>query len=74
VSCKIKRTKRFMKRGMTYRRGSSAIVKKTIRLLSLVDNRSLSRDEEQYIILRFSGLAADACSLSLQVGNDAFEA
>jgi hypothetical protein len=42
--------------------------------LSLVNNRSLSRDEEQYIILRFSGLTADACSLSLQASDDAFEA
>jgi hypothetical protein len=73
VSSTIKRTKRFYEEGYDLPPGKLRY-KKTIRLLSLVNNRSLSHDEEQYIILRFSGLAADACSLSLQAGDDAFEA
>lgn len=38
-------------------------------LLPLVCGRYLSRDDQQYAILQISGLAADACSLSLKVGH-----
>ena len=51
-----------------------AIAKEAIFLLPLINNRSLSRNEEQYVVLRFSGLAADAYLLSLQVSDDVFEA
>jgi hypothetical protein len=32
------------------------------------------RDDQQYVVSTFSGLAADACSLSLQAGDELFEA
>jgi hypothetical protein len=50
------------------------IAKRAISLLPLINNRCLSRDDQQYMALRFSGLVADACSLSLQADDDAFEA
>jgi hypothetical protein len=42
--------------------------KEAIDLLPLVQNRSLSIQDQQYVVSHFSGLAADACSLALQVG------
>jgi hypothetical protein len=40
-------------------------------LLPVVNNRSLSRQNQQYIVSRFSGLAVDACSLILLQLTDA---
>ena len=51
-----------------------AIAKQAVHLLPLINNRSLSREDQQDVASRFAGLAADACSLSLQAGDDAFEA
>jgi hypothetical protein len=39
-----------------------------------MNNRSLSCDDQQYVVLGFSGLVADACSLLLQAADDVFEA
>ncbi|OGE48761.1 hypothetical protein PENARI_c026G10257 [Penicillium arizonense] len=39
-----------------------------IDLLPLVHNRSLSIQDQQYVVSFFFGMAADACSLALQVG------
>jgi tetratricopeptide (TPR) repeat protein len=50
------------------------IAEQATNLLPLMNNRSLSRDDQQYVVSAFSGLAADACSLVLQTGGDAFEA
>jgi hypothetical protein len=43
-------------------------------LLPLINNCSLSRDDQQYVVSRFSSLAADVCSPLLQTGDDVFEA
>jgi len=51
-----------------------AIAKQAVHLLPLINNRSLSREDQQNVVSRFAGLAADACSLSFQAGDDAFEA
>jgi hypothetical protein len=40
----------------------------------LINNRSLRREDQPFVASRFCGLAADACPLSLQAGDDAFEA
>jgi hypothetical protein len=53
---------------------ASAIAKEAVHFLPLVNSRSLSREDQQHVVSRFSGLAANACSLSLQDGDDAFEA
>jgi tetratricopeptide (TPR) repeat protein len=50
------------------------IAKQAVQLLPLINNRSLSRQDQQHVVSRFSGLAADACSLSLQASDDAFGA
>jgi len=50
------------------------IARQAVHLLPLMNNRSLSREDQQDVASRFAGLAADACSLSLQAGDDAFEA
>ncbi len=47
---------------------ASSMAQAAIKLLPFVCGRYLSRDDQQYAILQISGLAADACSLSLQVG------
>lgn len=39
-----------------------------IDLLPRVHNRTLSLQDQQYVVSLFSGLATDACSLTLQVG------
>lgn len=44
-----------------------------IELLPLVHNRSLSIQDQQYVVSYFSGLAAIACSLALQVGRSPYE-
>jgi tetratricopeptide (TPR) repeat protein len=41
------------------------IARQAVQLLPLINNRSLSRQDQQHVVSRFSGLAADACSLSL---------
>ncbi|KAF2403292.1 hypothetical protein EJ06DRAFT_326122 [Trichodelitschia bisporula] len=43
-------------------------------LLPHVHNRSLSRNDQQHVVSLFSGLAASACSLALQVGKPPSEA
>ncbi|KAI9683056.1 MAG: hypothetical protein M1822_006251 [Bathelium mastoideum] len=40
----------------------------TLEVLPRVHNRSLSHQDQQYVIAHFSGLAASACSLALQIG------
>jgi tetratricopeptide (TPR) repeat protein len=54
--------------------GASAIARAAIYLLPTISNRSLNRNDKQYAVSRFSGLAAVACSLSLQVDSDAAQA
>jgi hypothetical protein len=39
-----------------------------INLLPLMNRRILSRDDQQYILAKFAGLAAKACSLTLESG------
>ncbi|XTI93403.1 TPR-like protein [Cenococcum geophilum] len=39
-----------------------------INLLPYVYNRSLDRQDQQYVVSHFSGLATSACSLALQIG------
>ena len=48
---------------------ASLLAKAAIELLPFVCDRYLSRDDQQYAILQISGLASDACSLSLRNGN-----
>ena len=48
---------------------ASSLAQAAIALLPLVCGRYLSRGDQQYAILQISGLAADACSLSLKVGH-----
>jgi tetratricopeptide (TPR) repeat protein len=50
------------------------ISKEAIDLLPIMNNRSLDRQDQQYVLSKFSGLISDACSLSLQIGDDAEEA
>ncbi|KAJ5117770.1 hypothetical protein N7448_011402 [Penicillium atrosanguineum] len=45
-----------------------------IELLKLVNNRSLTLQDQQYVLSHFSGLATQACSLALQTGQPIFEA
>ncbi len=45
-----------------------AIAKQAVHLLPLINNRSLSREDQQDVASRFAGLAADACSLSFRPG------
>jgi hypothetical protein len=49
-------------------------IRNTIHLLPLANNRSLSCDDQQYVVLGFPGLVADACSLLLQAADEVFEA
>ena len=53
---------------------ASTIAKQVVSLLPIMNNRSLNRDDQQHIVSRFSGLAADACSLALEVGDSPFQA
>ena len=48
---------------------ASLLAQAAIKLLPFICGRYLSRDDQQYAILQISGIAADACSLSLKVGN-----
>lgn len=50
------------------------IAKEAIKLLSIVNARFLSYDDQQFAVSHFSGLAADACSLLLQKGEQPYEA
>jgi len=50
------------------------IAKQTVHLLFLINNHSLSHKNQQDVVSRFAELAVDACSLSFQASNDAFEA
>lgn len=49
---------------------ASSMAQPAIKLLPFACGRYLSRDDQQYAILQISGLAADACSLSLKAGRD----
>jgi hypothetical protein len=44
------------------------------RLLPLINNRFLSREDQQYVVSQFSGFPADICALMLQTGHHASEA
>ncbi|KAL4747469.1 CHAT domain-containing protein [Aspergillus terricola var. indicus] len=44
------------------------LAKNAVQLLPLVCSRYLSRDDQQYAITQTAGLAADACSIFLQLG------
>ncbi len=48
---------------------ASSLAHAAIKLLPFICGRYLSREDQQYAILQISGLAADACSLSLKVGH-----
>jgi tetratricopeptide (TPR) repeat protein len=50
------------------------IAKEAIHLIPIMNNRSLSRDDQQVVASRFSGLAGNACCLLLQFNGDATEA
>ncbi|EXJ73716.1 uncharacterized protein A1O5_03478 [Cladophialophora psammophila CBS 110553] len=53
---------------------ASEIANDAIRVLPIVNNRSLARDDQQHALSMFAGLAATACSLSVQAGRDVSEA
>ena len=48
---------------------ASSLAQAAIKILPLVCDRYLSREDQQYAILEISGLASDACSLSIKVGH-----
>ena len=48
---------------------ASSLAQAAIKLLPNVCDRYLSREDQQYAILQISGLASDACSLSLKMGH-----
>lgn len=48
---------------------ASSLAHTALKLLPFLCDRYLSRTDQQYAISQISGLAADACSLSLQVGS-----
>lgn len=54
--------------------GALRIANEVINMIPRINNRSLSRDDQRIIASRFSGLAGNACSLSLQCNSDAIEA
>ncbi len=51
-----------------------ANAKQAVHLLPLVNNHSLSCEDQQNVVSRFAGLAADACLLFLRAGDNTFEA
>ena len=48
---------------------ASSLAQTAIKLIPFVYDRYLSREDQQYAILQISGLASDACSLSIKVGH-----
>ncbi len=48
---------------------ASSLAQTAIKLIPFVCDRYLSREDQQYAILQISGLASDACSLSIKVGH-----
>ena len=48
---------------------ASSVAQAAIKLLPFVCGRYLSWEDQQYAILQISGLASDACSLSLKMGH-----
>lgn len=52
-------------------RSSLDLVQKVLDFLPAVNDRTLRRDDQQFIASHLSGLAADACSISLQLQEDA---
>jgi hypothetical protein len=53
---------------------AAQIAKEVVRLLPLVNSRSLSLDNQQHVVSQFSGVVSDVCSLILQTDGDAFKA
>lgn len=51
-----------------------AISKEGVQLLSLMNNRSLSREDQEVVASKFAGLVSDACSISLEAGDSASNA
>ena len=49
---------------------ASSLAHEAVNLLPMVCSRYLSREDQQHAVLQTSGLAADACSLSLRTDND----
>lgn len=47
---------------------ASSLAQAAMKLLPYVCDRYLSREDQQYAILQISGLASDACSLSIKMG------
>lgn len=50
------------------------ISKGAVNLLPTMNNRSLSREDQEIVASKFAGLVSGACSLSLQAGENASEA
>ena len=48
---------------------ASSLAQAALKLLPFICDRYLGRTDQQYAILQISGLAADACSLSLRIGH-----
>lgn len=53
---------------------ASEIAAEALKMVPVVVSRSLNRDNQQHVVSLFSGLAADACSLSLEVDENAGKA
>lgn len=53
---------------------ASKVAIDVVRLLPLVNNRSLSRDDQRNVVSEFSGIASDVGALVLENGGDAFDA
>lgn len=54
--------------------GACALCIEAIDLLKLVHNRSLTLQDQQYVVSHFSGLATQSCSLTFQMGQPLFKA
>lgn len=55
-------------------REAATISKQATDLLCTVNDRSLNREDQQVVASKFAGFVSDACSLSLQIGDDAANA
>jgi hypothetical protein len=47
---------------------AAAIAKEAVQLLPAIKTRALSRQDQQTVLAEFSGLAAEACALRLEIG------
>ncbi|OAP53981.1 hypothetical protein AYL99_11861 [Fonsecaea erecta] len=63
----------LLKRRAQWTRATQVVTGVT-RLLPLVNNRSLSRDDQRHVVAQFSGIASDVVALVLQNEGDAFHA